>query len=120
MRRVLVEVAEGQIGSERVPALRERYGTENVLATDIRRRTALGSGPGDSREGPYELLDVTDGEAVDELVVRYEIDTIYHLAAILSATGEHDPQSAYRVNMDGLMAVLRSEEHTSELQSRGH
>jgi nucleoside-diphosphate-sugar epimerase len=103
MKRVLVIGAMGQIGSELVPTLRERYGADNVIASDIRA-----PGTADPRQagGPFEVLDCTDGAALDTVIARHRIDTIYHLAAILSATGERDPQRAYAVNMNGLMAVL--------------
>lgn len=101
MRRILVMGAAGQIGSELVPALRERYGEDAVVAADIRRPAgAL------AEAGPFEVLDCRDGAALGEVVARHRIDTIYHLAAILSATAEHDPQHAYDVNMNGLYAVL--------------
>ncbi len=101
MQRILVTGAAGQIGSELVPALRERYGEANVVASDIRRP----DGPiGES--GPFELLDCRDGAAVADVVARHRIDTIYHLAALLSATAEAAPQKAWDVNMNGLVAVL--------------
>lgn len=101
MRRILVTGAAGQIGSELIPALRERYGDSNVVATDIRRPTgAL------AESGPFELLDCTDGAALAEVARRYRVDAIFHLAALLSATAERDPQRAYALNMGGLMAVL--------------
>ena len=93
--------AGGQIGSELVPALRERYGTAHVLATDIRS-----PGPELAEAGPYQPLDATDARAVGAAAVRFHADTIYHLAAILSAVGERDPKLAYHVNMGGLQAVL--------------
>lgn len=100
-RRILVTGAGGQIGSELVPALRERYGSGNVLATDIRtpERELL-------EGGPFQVLDATDARAVGAAAVRFHADTIYHLAAILSAVGERDPRLAYQVNMGGLHAVL--------------
>jgi nucleoside-diphosphate-sugar epimerase len=101
MRRILVTGAAGQIGSELIPALRERYGEANVVATDIRRPTgAL------AESGPFELLDCTDGNALAETARRYRVDAIFHLAALLSATAERDPQRAYALNMGGLVAVL--------------
>lgn len=109
MKRVLVIGAMGQIGSELVPALRDRYGEANVVASDIRapdHADPRGSDDQRGTSGPFEILDCTDGAALDAVVARHRIDTIYHLAAILSATGEQDPQRAYAVNMDGLMAVL--------------
>lgn len=101
MNRILVLGALGQIGSELVPALRARYGAESVVASDIR----LPAG-GRDEAGPFEVLDCTDGAAVDAVVARYRIDTIFHLAALLSAVGERDPLRAYAVNMNGLLAVL--------------
>lgn len=101
MRRILVTGAAGQIGSELVPALRARYGEDAVVASDIRQPT----GPV-AEGGPFEVLDCRDGAALARIAARYRIDTIYHLAAILSATAERDPQKAYDVNMNGLYAVL--------------
>ena len=101
MRRILVTGAAGQIGSELVPALRARYGEDAVVASDIRQPT----GPV-AEGGPFEILDCRDGAALARIAARYRIDTIYHLAAILSATAERDPQKAYDVNMNGLYAVL--------------
>lgn len=92
--------AGGQIGSELVPALRERYGTDAVVASDIRELT------GGLAEGPALICDCTDPSAVAEAVKRYRIDTIYHLAAILSAVAERDPKRAYEVNMGTLVNVL--------------
>lgn len=101
MKRILVTGAGGQIGSELVPALRERYGDAAVLATDIRP-------PGEElmEGGPFQLLDATDARSVGAAAVRFHADTIYHLAAILSAVGERDPRLAYQVNMGGLVSVL--------------
>ena len=101
MKRILVTGAGGQIGSELVPALRARYGRDAVLATDIR---ALDKGEVGS--GPFQVLDCTDQDAVASAAMRHRADTIYHLAAILSAIGESNPQLAYRVNMGTLLSVL--------------
>ncbi len=98
MKRILVTGALGQIGSELVPELRRIYGEESVLATDIRA-------PEDT-SGPYEQLDCTDAAAIAEAVRRHRADTIYHLAALLSATAEAKPQKAYEINMGTLVNVL--------------
>jgi len=101
MKRILVTGADGQIGSELTPALRERYGGENVVATDIAEPVpALRDG------GPFEFLDVTQRGAIAAVVDRYNIDTIYHMAAILSATGERKPHLAWDVNINGLYKIL--------------
>ena len=100
MKRILVTGAGGQIGSELVPALRSRHGSESVLATDLR------SPAGGEDHGPFQILDATDARAIGAAAMRFEADTIYHLAAILSAVGERDPRLAYDVNMNGLIAVL--------------
>ena len=101
MDRILVTGASGQIGSELTPKLRERFGSENVVASDIRE-------PSEAfiSQGPYEILDVTEKERLKRVVREHEIDTIFHLAAILSATGERNPQLAWHVNILGLHNVL--------------
>jgi len=101
-KRILVTGACGQIGSELTVALRERYGHENVVATG--HRTPPSSTLRDS--GPFEFIDVTRRETIEEAVAKYAIDTIYHMAAILSAAGEKSPHLAWDVNMNGLYNVL--------------
>lgn len=101
MKRILITGAGGQIGSWLVPRLRELYGTANVLATDVRH---LGAEV--TEAGPFQVLDATDQKAVGQAVMRHEADTVYHLAAILSAIGEKDPRLAWHVNMASLEAVL--------------
>lgn len=102
MSRILVTGAVGQIGSELTMTLRERYGAENVVAAGHHTEpsTALREG------GPFERLDVVDKEQIEGIVDRYNIDTIFHMAAILSAVGEDKPQLAWQVNMGGLYNVL--------------
>jgi nucleoside-diphosphate-sugar epimerase len=102
MKRILVTGAAGQIGSELTLALRERYGAENVVAAGHRTPPS----PRLRDSGPFEFLDVTQRESLERVVDRYAIDTIYHMAAILSATGEQKPQLAWQVNMGGLYNVL--------------
>ena len=101
MKRILVTGALGQIGSELVSALRERYGPEHVVASDIRVAPAgLDSG------GPFQLIDCTSQRQIQEAVRRYHVDAIYHLAALLSAVAEQKPQVAWDVNMGGVYRVL--------------
>ncbi len=102
MKRVLVTGAVGQIGSELTLALREKHGADNVVAGG--RKTKPSPELRDS--GPFEVVDCTDVKALEETVKKYEIDTIYHLAAILSAVAEANPPLAWKVNIDGLYNVL--------------
>jgi nucleoside-diphosphate-sugar epimerase len=102
MQRILVTGASGQVGSELAPALRERHGTTDVLASDLRAPVEGSS----LSQGPFETLDVRDRPRLEEIVRDLRIDTIYHLAAILSATGEANPQLAWDVNIAGLVNVL--------------
>jgi nucleoside-diphosphate-sugar epimerase len=101
VRRILVTGAGGQIGSELVPELRSRYGRSNILATDIRPPSLHLL-----EDGPFQLLDATEPIALGAAAVRFHADTIFHLAAILSAVGERDPKLAYQVNMGAMQAVL--------------
>jgi nucleoside-diphosphate-sugar epimerase len=101
MRKILVTGALGQIGSELVSELRRRNGTEAVVASDIR----LPAGHPDAA-GPFEVLDATNFRQTHDLVRRHDIGTIYHLAALLSATSEEKPHVAWELNMGGLYKVL--------------
>ena len=98
--------AGGQIGSWLVPKLRGLYSNSRVVATDIRQLD-----PEMAESGPLELLDATDSEALGEAVERHQVGLIYHLAAVLSATGERDPRRAWRVNMSSLESVLEVARH---------
>jgi len=100
--RILVTGAAGQIGSELVPELRRRYGAENVVAAF--HRTPLPPSIRDS--GPCVRLDVMERSSIMEAVITHRIEVVYHLAAILSARGEEDPQLTWRVNTEGLYNVL--------------
>lgn len=101
LKNILVTGAGGQIGSSLVPKLRDLYGNSQVIATDLRQLD-----PEIAESGLFELLDATDAEAVGQAVERHRVNLIYHLAAVLSATGERDPRHAWRVNMSSLEAVL--------------
>jgi len=108
MKKTLVTGATGQIGSELTLELRKRYGGENVIAAGHKRK------PSEKlfSSGPFEYLDVTQKDDIEKLVEKYNIDTIYHLAAVLSAVGEHKPQLTWDVNMNGLYNVLEvAKEH---------
>ncbi len=102
MNRILITGSLGQIGSELALELRKRYGNDNVVVTDIRRV----EGSKAMESGPFELLDCTDANAIADLVKKYRVDTIYHLAAILSANAEKNPQLAWNININGLYNVL--------------
>jgi len=102
MNKILVTGAVGQIGSELTVELRRRYGAENVVATGHRTKPSAVLCEG----GPFEFIDVTHRETLDAVVRAYEIDTIYHMAAILSAVGEEKPHAAWNVNINGLHNVL--------------
>ena len=106
MERILITGATGQIGSALVPALRRRYGESNVILAGHRRPP----GPG-LLGGPRVSLDVRDRTALAEIVSEFRIDTIYHLAALLSAVAEADPQLAWDVNINGLHNVLEVARH---------
>jgi len=100
---ILVTGASGQIGSELTPLLRERYGKDSVVASDIRDPS-----PSLEDEGPFVRLDVTDRDKVNEVIDEFDVTTIFHLAAILSASGERNPPLAWRVNMVGLYNILEA------------
>ena len=102
MKKIMITGALGQIGTELTLKLREIYGVDNVLATDLRRPEAGAK----VLEGPFEELDVTDAERMDKLASAFNADTIMHMAALLSATAEKDPVFAWNLNMGGLLNAL--------------
>jgi nucleoside-diphosphate-sugar epimerase len=99
-RRILVTGALGQIGTELTAALRRRHGVEAVIASDVRM------GSQGEADGPFEYADITDARQIGEVVRRHKIGTIYHLAALLSATAEERPQKAWEINIGGLYRIL--------------
>jgi len=106
MKKILVTGSLGQIGSELVLKLRQEYGVKNVIASDIRR---LDNEVVES--GPFNLLDVTEQDKVYEMAKKHQVDTIIHLAALLSAIAEKKPLSAWNLNMGGVMNVLETARH---------
>lgn len=100
MKKILIVGAGGQIGSELTQLLRGIYGAGNVVATDLRESAQL------SETGPFVVMDALDRETYGKVVRQYGIDTIYNLVALLSATGEKDPQLAWKINMGALMNSL--------------
>jgi nucleoside-diphosphate-sugar epimerase len=100
-KRILVTGATGQIGSELTIALRDKYGRDNVVAAGHKRAPSEAL-----KSGPYEIVDTSNKESLVEVVEQYGIDTIHHLASLLSAVGEQNPQLAWDVNMSGLYNVL--------------
>jgi nucleoside-diphosphate-sugar epimerase len=104
MKKYLVTGAVGQIGSELTIGLRKKYGEEAVVATDIRMPTDT-----DLRDsGPFEFLDCTDPHHITRVMQIHKVDTIYHLAAILSAVGETKPNLSWKINVNGLYNMLEA------------
>ncbi len=100
-KTILIIGACGQIGTELTHALRKKFGSEKVVASDIREgNDAL------MNSGPFEILDATDYDAMEEIVAYWEIDEVYLMAAMLSATAEKFPMRAWNLNMNSLFNVL--------------
>ncbi len=97
--RILVTGAAGQLGTVLIEALRDKYGMENVIATDINSQV--------EKLAPFEYLDILNVERLKTLVEKYKITQIYHLAAILSASGERNPAFTWNINLNGLLGVLK-------------
>lgn len=98
---ILIIGASGQIGSELTAKLREIHGSNKVIASDIREGSAelINS-------GPFEILDATDQEAIEAVVDKYQVGTVYLMAAMLSATAEKAPMKAWELNMNSLFIIL--------------
>ena len=99
-QKILVIGAGGQLGSELTQGLWNIYGKENVIATDIKDHQGI------LAHGNFEILDVLKQKPLFEFIQKNNISQIYHLAAVLSATGEKNPKFAWHLNMDGLVHVL--------------
>jgi len=102
MKKILITGATGQIGSELTIALRENYGSDNVVAVGHKKPASSEL----TQSGPYCQLDVRDAVALNQVVEDIKCDTIFHLAALLSAVAEEKPQQAWDINMNGLINVL--------------
>ncbi|MEA1993826.1 MAG: NAD-dependent epimerase/dehydratase family protein [Euryarchaeota archaeon] len=102
MKNILVTGACGQIGSELTEALREKYGNENVVAAGHKTPPTEEM----KEAGPFEFIDVLKKDELEKNVEKYDIDTVYHMGAILSAVGEQNPQLAFNVNLIGMYNVL--------------
>ncbi len=102
MKRILVTGSVGQIGSELTMELRRLHGNESVVATGHKTQ------PSEElhKSGPFHFIDIRDRKELDNIVKQYDIDTIYNMAAVLSAAGEKNPQLCWDVNIKGFMNVL--------------
>ncbi|MGZ4099204.1 MAG: NAD-dependent epimerase/dehydratase family protein, partial [Bacteroidia bacterium] len=110
IQKILIIGAGGQIGVELTAKLSEMYGSSNVVASDLKNSTSFAN-------NPFETLDALDKKALFEIIKKHGITHIYHLAAMLSATGEQNPMFAWKLNMESLFNVLElaKEKHISRL-----
>lgn len=108
--RILIIGAGGQIGIELSAELSKIYGHDNVISSDLKAPTV-------ATQNPFEILDALDGKALFELVKKHRITQVYHLAALLSATGEQNPMFAWKLNMESLFHVLdlAKEKHVQQI-----
>jgi nucleoside-diphosphate-sugar epimerase len=95
---ILIIGSNGQIGSELAESLREIYGTDNVVCSDIKVPEII--------QGPFEIIDIIDKEKVYSVIKKYKVTQVYLLAALLSATAEKNPKFAWELNMQGLFNIL--------------
>lgn len=102
MKRIMLTGALGQIGSELTMYMRSIYGNDNVIATDLRRLAESKV----VKSGPFEMVDVMHADEIADVARKYKVDTIVHLAALLSAVAEEKPQLAWNINMGGLFNAL--------------
>ena len=103
-RKILVTGAQGQIGTELVVALRNQFGRENVVASGQHDLPSESRGEWE----PFVPLDITDKAAINDCFASGRFDVVYHLAAMLSAVGEQNPEAAWNVNLNGLRYVLEA------------
>jgi nucleoside-diphosphate-sugar epimerase len=108
--RILIIGAGGQIGVELTAELSKIYGSSNVIASDLKATEAFSN-------NPFETLDALDGKALFDIVKKHNVKEIYHLAALLSATGEQNPMFAWKLNMESLFNVLElaKEKHINSI-----
>lgn len=99
MKNILVTGAFGQIGSELVASLRQKYGVDHVVAMGH-------SNYPKNFQGPFVSGDTTDSDFLEQVIKKYQIDSVFHLAAYLSVKSEMDPQGAWKVNVLGLKTIL--------------
>jgi nucleoside-diphosphate-sugar epimerase len=104
MKKILITGATGQIGTDLTLALRRKYGGENVIAAGHTREPDREV----AESGPCCFLDVRDPAALQKTVAEHRVDTIFHLASLLSATAEKEPLLAWDINMNGLLNVLET------------
>ena len=108
MKKILIIGAGGQIGTELVLELRNRFGNESVIAADLKEIC-----PPKLANGPYIQLDILNREMVRNYIIEKQITEVYLLAALLSATAEKNPDFAWKLNMEGLFTIL-------DLAKEGH
>jgi nucleoside-diphosphate-sugar epimerase len=108
MGKTIIIGAGGQIGTELTLALRKKHGTSQIIAADLKDQA-----PALIQDGPYVTLDILTREAVRQYIIDHEIETVYLLAALLSATAEKNPDFAWTLNMEGLFTIL-------DLAKEGH
>ena len=99
--KILIIGASGQIGSELTLGLRKTYGSDNIIASDIREGL-----PELMNSGPFEFIDATNKEQIETVIEKHNIDTVYLMAAMLSGAAEKKPDKAWNLNMTSLFHVL--------------
>ncbi|MFP9113066.1 L-threonine 3-dehydrogenase [Flavobacterium sp. RHBU_3] len=101
MPKILIIGACGQIGTELTKQLRAEYGTDNVIASDVRK-----TDPEFVASGPFEVVNALDFNQIEHTIEKYGVDEVYLMAALLSATAEKNPAFAWDLNMNSLFHVL--------------